>query len=268
MNVLIIGDGNAGKYHKKAYLESGCEIIGQTDERTDYRKFIRDADIVSICSPDKFHFEQTCEAIRLGKHVMCEKPPCLRADELKYLMERTGKINFAVNLPLPWNPEFVEVATKIPELGKIYMIEAEYNYGRKSKLLDGWRASPDYSMVLGAGIHMVDLMLWYMGQMPTGGAAFGVSTTKARVDSCQAIMKFPNGAIGRLGINGGYEGVHQHKLSIYGDRMGINLVNTEEVDKTPGIKEFVKMCEANQKIDNTRLWNTMMVLFQIESQVP
>ena len=267
LKVLIIGDGNAGTFHRKAYQEADCEIVGQTGARDDPAKFIRDCDLVSIASPDRFHFEQATEAIRLGKHVFVEKPPCLRTDELKFLMERTAHINFACNLPLPWARDFVTVAEEVPTLGKLYLIEAEYNYGRRSKLMDGWRASPDYSMVFGAGIHMVDLMLWYMGEAPADGSAFGISTTKAKVDTVQAIMRFPSGAIGRLGINGGYEGVHEHVVKIYGDRKGVILRNTEEVDKLTPIKEFVKMCVAGTKVDNTRLWNTMQVLFQIEAQV-
>lgn len=267
MKVLIIGDGNAAVAHKKAYTELGLDFI-VCDADRDYRKMMHDVDIVSICTPDKFHFEQCAEAIRLGKHIMVEKPPCTRQDELKYLMERTGKINFACNLPLPWNKEFGELKEKCDEFGKIYLIEAEYNYGRRHKLMEGWRASADYSMVLGAGIHMVDLILWYMDEIPTDGSAFGISTTLARVDTCQAIMKFPSGAVGRLGINGGFEGTHEHKVTIYGDRMGAVLRNTEEVDKTIPIKEFAKMCLAGQKIDNSRLWQAMQICFQIEGQIP
>ena len=270
LKVLIIGDGNAGAYHRKAYLEADCEIVAQTGERDDYRRHVRDVDLISIASPDRFHFEQCAEAIRARKHIFVEKPPCLRTDELKFLIERTADINFACNLPLPWAPDFVEVRKQLEAgaCGKIYLIEAEYNYGRKSKLMDGWRASADYSMVFGAGLHMVDLMLWYMGAAPSDGMAFGVTTTKAKVDTVQAIMRFPGGAIGRLGINGGYEGRHYHRLDIYGDKMGIKCETAGEIDKTVPIKEFVKMCLAGQKVDNARLWQAMRVCFQIEEEMP
>ncbi len=267
LKVLVIGDGNAGTYHRRAYLEADCEIVAQTGERDDYRRRIRDCDLVSIASPDRFHFEQAAEAIRLGKHVFVEKPPCLRADELKFLMERTGHVNFACNLPLPWAPDFVELASQLPTVGRIYLIEAEYNYGRKSKLMDGWRASADYSMVFGGGLHMVDLMLWYMGEVPTDGAAMGLSTTLAKIDTVQAIMRFANGAIGRLGINGGYEGRHFHKLAIYGDKQGVICETTAEIDKTVPIKEFVKSCANGEKVNNERLWNAMKVCFQIEGML-
>ena len=43
----------------------------------------------------------------------------------------------------------------------IYYIEADYNYGRLKKLTHGWRSKvPNYSVTLGGGIHMLDLVLW------------------------------------------------------------------------------------------------------------
>ena len=268
LKVLIIGDGNAGTYHRRAYLEADCEIMAQTGERDDWRRHVPDCDLVSIATPDRLHFEQCAEAIRHGKHVFVEKPPCLRADELKFLQERTGHINFACNLPLVWSPDFLEISRRIPELGRIYLIKAEYNYGRKAKLMDGWRAAADYSMIFGAGIHMIDLMIWYMNGPPSDGAGFGITTTRAKVDTCEAIMRWPDGAIGRLGINGGYEGRHYHRLEIYGDKLGIQCETTEEVDKMVPIKEFVKMCAEGRKVDNTRLWQAMQVCFSLEGQMP
>ena len=171
---------------------------------------------------------------------------------------------FACSLPLPWH--FAALAGKIPALGKIYLIEVEYNYGRKSKLMDGWRANPNYSMVLGGGLHMLDLMFWLMPERPKNGASFGVSTTRARVDTVQAIMQFPSGAIGRLGVNGGYEGRHYHRVAVFGDRDGAIVETAGEVDKTVSVKAFVEAISSKATMDNSRLWDAMRVCFEIEAQ--
>ena len=44
----------------------------------------------------------------------------------------------------------------------------DYLYGRLQKITDDWRSRvADYSVMLGGGVHMVDLMLWLTGQRPT-----------------------------------------------------------------------------------------------------
>lgn len=286
VKALIIGFGSAGNTHLQAYKAAGVEVSAIADTAAgpldiirpedgiqkvgpDWRRILPDVDIVSICSPDEYHFLQVTECLRAGKHVIVEKPPCTRPDELKFLMKWTAEHpeqNFACSLPLPWN--FTELAAKIPDLGKIYLIEVEYNYGRKSKLMNGWRANPNYSMVLGGGLHMLDLVFWLHPERPADGAAFGCSTTVARVDTIQAIMRFPSGAIGRLGVNGGYEGRHYHRVAVFGEKAdGLIVETTGEVDKTLPVKAFAEAVKVGTKIDNTRLWDAMKVCFEIESQV-
>jgi hypothetical protein len=49
-------------------------------------------------------------------------------------------------------------------LGRVYALEGDYLWGRVHKLKTGWRRKmPFYSIILGAGIHMVDLVCWLSG---------------------------------------------------------------------------------------------------------
>ena len=66
------------------------------------------------------------------------------------------------NFILTESPVFIKLKKLISnkEFGKIYSVEADYNYGRIKKLpMDGGRI-PYYSVTLGGGIHMVDLISW------------------------------------------------------------------------------------------------------------
>lgn len=265
MKTLIIGDGNAAKFHRTAYESMGVRVIASLGEGVNWKNHARDADIISICSPDQFHFQQASEAIRMGKAVMCEKPPCLRLDELKFLTERAGAVPFACNLPLPWQDKFRQFGEAAARYGKPYLIEAEYNYGRRHKLIQGWRASPDYSLLIGGGIHMMDLILWYMGERPVDGASFKLTTALARNDVVQAIMKFPSGAIGRLAVNGSYEGVHEHRVTFYGESGHIVMTTHDEVDHSLPIRAFLDMIERGEKPDNSRLWHAMNILLQMDA---
>ena len=62
------------------------------------------------------------------------------------------------------------------ELGELFHLEGDYDYGRRHKLTDGWRGRiPYYSVVLGGAIHMVDLLLLavraarHRGRLAAGG---------------------------------------------------------------------------------------------------
>ena len=44
-------------------------------------------------------------------------------------------------------------------MGSIYHIEVDYLWGRKTKLISGWRSEAKfYSIIHGAAVHMVDLV--------------------------------------------------------------------------------------------------------------
>ena len=111
----VIGLGWAGREHLKGYLKCGnAEPIAICDfdkdllrevattynvrkTYTDYRELLADEDIdaVSICLPNYLHCPVTVEALDAGKHVICEKPPALNAEEAQLMADRAeenGKI--------------------------------------------------------------------------------------------------------------------------------------------------------------------------------
>ncbi|AGE86201.1 oxidoreductase YcjS [Cronobacter sakazakii SP291] len=52
-------------------------------------------DVVSVCSPNRFHHEHVMQALAAGCHVMCEKPPAMtaeQADEMRQAARRSGKV--------------------------------------------------------------------------------------------------------------------------------------------------------------------------------
>jgi predicted dehydrogenase len=108
------------------------------------------------------------------------------------------------------------------ELGIPYYCEADYNYGRISKILEGWRGHrPYYSVVHGGAIHMIDLLLWLLGERPVSVAAFGngISTRGSAFkfnDCVAALLKFPSGLTAKVVANFGCVFPHYHNLTVYG----------------------------------------------------
>lgn len=203
----------------------GCEVVSRFDD------FLSrpDIDIVSIASFDNDHFEQTRSALDAGKHVFVEKPLCRtqhELDEIRRLVNRNQTLHLASNLVLRGAELYRWLRQEILSgaFGDIYAFDGDYLYGRLHKITDGWRGEVDqYSVMLGGGIHMIDLMLWLTGQRPARVSA--VSSRMASQgtgfrydDFSAATLIFESGLIARITANFACVHRHQHVLRIFGTR--------------------------------------------------
>ena len=184
-------------------------------------------DVVSIASYDEGHAAQVLHALAAGKHVFVEKPLCQTADELaaiRVALARQPGLRLSSNLILRRTPRFRTLKTRIEagEFGRLFHIEGDYNYGRIHKIVDGWRGRQDfYSVMLGGGIHVVDLVIWLAGERVAEVAAFGnrIATAGAGFrfdDMVVAILRFESGLVGKVAANFACVFPHFHRLLVYG----------------------------------------------------
>ena len=155
---------------------------------------------------------------------------CQRFSQLNHIYRFYKKNNYknliTSNLVLRSADLFNKIKTKIKngEFGEIFYFEADYLYGRISKLRKGWRGSDkNYSVTLGGGIHLIDLMIAFFNQIPDSVQSYGnkIATKKDKFsfkDFCQSNFFFKNGAIGKITSNFGCVHNHQHILKIYGSK--------------------------------------------------
>ena len=106
----VIGCGLISKNHLKALRNvegarcgAVCDIVREKAEAAagaysengeiqiyeDYHELLRDGDIevVHICTPHHLHADMAVEALLRGKHVLCEKPMALTADDAKRMIK-------------------------------------------------------------------------------------------------------------------------------------------------------------------------------------
>jgi predicted dehydrogenase len=194
-------------------------------------------DIVSIASYDNYHYEQILKAIDNNKHIFVEKPLCLYEKEaihIHSLLKSKPHLKISSNLILRKSPRFQSLKQMIGngELGQLFYLEGDYNYGRLHKITNGWRGEIDfYSVVYGGGVHIVDLFLWLTGEDIDEVAAYGnsISSKGTRFrhnDMVVAIIKFKNGMVGKISVNFGCVMPHFHKFSVYGTKA--TFVNTPD----------------------------------------
>lgn len=198
---------------------------------TDPAQLLNDPDItiVSIASFDADHAAQVVAALNAGKHVFVEKPLCVLESELETIrstLRSNPRCQLQSNLILRCQPMFAKLKTMIEagELGEIYSVEGDYWYGRVEKITEGWRAAqPGYSVMAGGGIHLIDLLQWLIGDKVSEVAGiankFCTTQTNFRYDDCQtALLRFANGAHGKVSANFGCVHPHFHSLQIFGTK--------------------------------------------------
>ena len=223
--VHMICDMDQEKLNKIAKKYSIKNITLDWKEITDSDEI----DIVVIASYDNFHAEQVERALQKGKHVFVEKPVCLTKAELNSLIKtHRGSPGLIVgsNLVLRAEPRFANLKKRISngDLGQIYHINASYDYGRIDKLIYGWRGKiRNYSVFLGGGIHLVDLIRWILDE----NISFS-SILQSDILSSQKDIPIPDfelhcgktnkGVSVSIAANYGSCTPHMHQLSVYGTK--------------------------------------------------
>lgn len=82
----------------KEKAEQAAKVYGTPDAKvfTDYHDILKmdDIEVVHVLTPNRSHSFITVDALEAGKHVMCEKPMAINAEEAKKMVDaakRTGK---------------------------------------------------------------------------------------------------------------------------------------------------------------------------------
>ncbi|SMP82974.1 Predicted dehydrogenase [Desulfonatronum zhilinae] len=188
-----------------------------------------DIDLVCVASYDEAHHCQVVSALEHGKNVYVEKPMCLSREETLHIrsaLRARPDLRLSSNLVLRTTPLFGRVRSAIQsqELGEVYHLEADYLWGRKEKIISGWRAEAGfYSIIHGAAVHMVDLLLWITGKRPVTVQALGsriaaVGSKQRHNDFAVLLLGFADQTSAKISAHGGCVHPHFHALKVFGTR--------------------------------------------------
>ena len=246
LNVGIIGLG-VGLNHLQCFIQNkNCRVISVCDFDEEKIKVIqskfpkikttlvdkditedKNIDLVCIASYDIYHCDQLITSVKNNKHVFVEKPLCTNYKEfikIKEILKKNPKIKISSNFILRGAPQFIALNRMIEKkkFGKIFYISGEYNYGRLSKIINGWRSNMiNYSVTHGGAIHIIDLALSFLKKKPKEVVASGnnISTAKTNFKSNDIInstIKFEDNTIVNITSNFGCVMPHHHTFKLYG----------------------------------------------------
>ena len=191
-----------------------------TNEKLFFSK--NNLNLISIASYDEFHFNQIIQSLRKNCHVIVEKPVCLTEKELKKInkiLKLSPKIYFTSNLVLRKNDLFNQIKKKINNKD-VYHIEASYLWGRKEKIFQ-WRSkTKNYSLTLGATIHILDLVCWLLNSKPISvvtktNKKITKNTKFKKFSFASYIFTFPGNIVVNLKADAVCVHPHYHSLKIF-----------------------------------------------------
>ena len=126
---------------------------------------------------------------------------------------------------------------------KSFLLKQTLLWGKKKKLF-GWRSKiKDYSLTLGGGIHIIDLINWLTGLKPKTVYAMGNKKATRRSsfkkNSMIAMMfEYPKNIIVKITANGAAIFNHFHEMKIFSDnqtlvnsRLGSYLIKNDKLIK-------------------------------------
>lgn len=188
-------------------------------------------DAVTVAVPDQLHKQISCDLLRAGKHVLCEKPLALTREDLREIIkaaDESGK-KFMVGQICRFTPAFEKAKELVNSgtIGDIYFIESEYAHDYM-KFADRWRADPLRHGVVGGGCHAVDLIRWIAGD-PCEVFAYGTHRLLPQVeydDATIAVMKFDENTMGKVFVSTGCKRNYTMRTVIYGTKGTVICDNT------------------------------------------
>ena len=251
--------------------EAGLQNIGLYDNYEEALKH-DGVDIVCVCTPQYLHAENTIAAAQAGKHIVIEKPIANSVEEMKAMRSavRAAGVKTIVSFVLRWNPLFETLKAMIADnaFGDVYFVEADYQHDIASWWTgyeDARKKQTGVGALLTGGCHAVDAIRWFAakGQYEaadvvevfaySGGYRKGLSEEYDYFTSTwrQAppleyddfeicLVKFDNGALGKVSVNYGCIMPYTFPLEVFGNRGSIKD-NRVWSHKFPGQKNWVEI---------------------------
>jgi len=215
------------KQHKNAEVVALCDIREEAIQRmheydpdsqkcavfSDWKTMIKEVELdgVLILTPHTLHYEMSMGALRAGLHVLCEKPMVCTVAHAKRLMkqiEKSGKV-YSISYQKHNSAEYLYIRDcltkkKYGEVQYITVLQSQDWYRNQTRP-GVWRGIPELSgggQLNDSGSHVLDIIQWCSGLVPKEVFAF-IDNLDSKVDILTAAsVKFTNGALASIAING------------------------------------------------------------------
>ncbi|QTA38829.1 Gfo/Idh/MocA family oxidoreductase [Thermosipho ferrireducens] len=162
-----------------ALASKSGRVVGEPEKfYDDYEKLLEDPEIdaVYIALPNNMHAKYAINAMKAGKHVLCEKPAFMKKEEgikVKEVSRETGKF-FMEAFMYRFHPihKILKGMVMSKRYGKLKHIDFLFAIDKwnqwKAQNFSNYRCYPEYGggAMYDLGCYFVDFVRWITGKMP------------------------------------------------------------------------------------------------------
>ena len=214
-DVVAIASRDLGKAQRAAH-ELGLQRAYGT-----YEELLADPDVEAIYNPlpNHLHVPWTIRAAEAGKHVLCEKPIALSADEARTLLEvreRTG-VRIGEAFMVRNHPQWLAVRDLVKQgrIGDLRVVAGHFSYFKRDpndvRSVLEWGGGG----LMDVGCYPITMARWLFGEEPDAAIGIVDRDPELRVDRIvSGLLRFPSG--GQATFTSAMQLVHYQRMQIHG----------------------------------------------------
>jgi len=220
VNVAILGAGLIGK--KRGLALQGHRLAGLYDPDAARARALADelgtaafdseeallersgAEVAIVATPNAVLAEVAGRAMSAGLHVLVEKPGAITVAALERLeaLARERRVAVKVGFNHRFHPAILETRRLVEEgkLGPLMFMRVRYGHGGRLGYEKEWRADAALSgggELIDQGVHLLDLVHWFLGPLPLRSAHVTTSFWEMAVDDNAVVTVAEPGPRGR-----------------------------------------------------------------------
>lgn len=191
-----------------------------------------EVDAVFVTTPNICHINDVLTAARHGKHVLCEKPLAMNADECRQMIEATEKagVRFGVAQVFRFCNSVAHIRERAKCLGRITTARAEFSYpGQTSARTWLNNRAIGGGTIADVGVHCIDALRYVLQDEVVRVSATSVTDQYGDIDAAAAVtLEFSRGTLATVNVSARAE--YHTAVELVGDGGVLNSDRALTVD--------------------------------------
>lgn len=212
----------------RAKAETAARELGIARAYGSYEELLADSEVDAIYNPlpNHLHVPWTIRAAEAGKHVLCEKPIALSADEARQLLavrQRTG-VHIGEAFMVRSHPQWLAVREMVREgrIGTLRVVAGHFAYFKRDP--NDVRSVPEWGGggLMDVGCYPITMSRWLFGEEPESVVGSIDRDPELGIDRiASGLLRFPGG--GQATFTCAMQLVHYQRMQLHGTSGRIEL---------------------------------------------